>query len=201
MYGRALAGDRTFRGSSPAVTAPIAIMLDVLRYTLAADFVVKASRCICRQRVVDGVAVVAATEMRITVVDLHVSDAHRDDLHDRLQRDEVDRRLVDLDVAVLHPGLVVVTRRQIAGEGHANARRELRVQVYVRGRVVEAEAYVRELIRVHAVDDVRCRRVAVRQVLNLRGKPRAEVELESGELDTRILRGLEALRPRLSCGR
>ena len=41
------------------------------------------------------------------------------------------------------------------------------------------------------LDDVRRRGVAVRQVLDLRRERRAEVELEAGELDARVLRGLE----------
>ena len=85
----------------------------------------------------------------------------------------------------------MVPRRQVAGQRDADAGRELRVQDEVRRRVVEAEADVGELVGVDAVDHVRRRRVAVRQVLDLRGERRAEVELEAGELDARILGRLE----------
>jgi hypothetical protein len=81
------------------------------------------------------------------------------------------------------------------GERHPDAGSELRVQIQVRGRVVEAEPDVLELIRVDAVDDVRRGGVAVRQVLHLRGERGAEIELEARVLDTRRLRRLEDVQP------
>ena len=111
------------------------------------------------ERVVDGIAVVAAAEMRVTVVDLEVADPHRHDLEERLQRREVDRRLVDLQVSVLHPRLVVMAGREVARQRDADAGCELGVEREVRRRVIEAEANVRELVGVDAIHDVRCRRV------------------------------------------
>ena len=143
------------------------------------------------ERIVDRVAVVAAPEVRVAVVDLEVAYAHGHDFHQRFQRREVDGRLIDLNVAILDPRLVVMPRRQIAGERDPDAGCQLRVQVQIRRRIVEPESDAGELVRVDGAHDVGRCRVAVRQVLELRGERRAEVQLEAGELDARILRCLE----------
>ena len=115
--GPRCSGVRTVPRSSPAGHRAHRDEAVQLQVDLAADL--RRERIhdvVADERVVDGVAVVAAAEVRVTVVDLHVADAHRGDLEQHLQRREIDRRLVDLDVAVLHPGLVVVPGRQIAGQ-------------------------------------------------------------------------------------
>ena len=66
---------------SPPVTAPIAMTLAGLQVDLAADLGgERVHDVVADERVVDRVAVVAAAEVRVAVVDLHVADAHRRDL-------------------------------------------------------------------------------------------------------------------------
>ena len=159
---------------------------------LAADLRRKGvHQIVADERVVDRVAVVAAAEVRVAVVDLHVPDAQRHVLHHVVERPNVDRQLVDQQETVLDPGLVVVPRREIAGQLDADASCQLRVQVQIRGRVVEPETDVLQLVRVHAVDDDRDGGVLVVQPLHLRGKRRAEVDLEAGVLDPWRLRRFE----------
>jgi len=76
---------------------------------------------IADEGVVDRVAVVGAAEVRIAVVDLGVADPERHKLHQLVERLDVDRRGVDQQVAVLDPGLVVVTGRQVGRRRDADA--------------------------------------------------------------------------------
>jgi hypothetical protein len=63
------------------------------------------------ERVEHRVAVVRAAEMLVAIVDLHVAGSDRDVLHHVVQDRVVDRRVVDLQVAVLDPRLLVVAGR------------------------------------------------------------------------------------------
>ena len=129
--------------------------------------------------------------MRVAVVDFHVTDPQRHLFHEPIERRPVDGRFVDLHVAVLDPGLVVVTRRQIAGHRDPDARRELRVEIEIGGRVVEAKSDRGQLIRVDPAHHHRNRRIRVREVLHFRGECRADVELEIAERRTGDLGRLE----------
>ena len=91
-------------------------------------------------------------------------------------------------------------RREIAGQLHPDAGRQLRVQHGVGGRVVEAEADVGQLVRVDAIHHVRRGGIAMRQVLHLRGERGAEIELEALEFDARVLGRLEDVQPALVGG-
>ena len=79
--------------------------------------------------------------MKVTIVHFEVPDLHRRELHDVVQDREINRRFVDLDEAVLDPGFVMVTRREVARELDADALGKLRMQVGVGDGVVEAVAH------------------------------------------------------------
>ena len=75
--------------------------------------------------------------------------------------------------------LVVMARGQIRGQGNADPGRELHVQVQVGGRIVEAGAYLDQLIGIHAVHQPGCCVVAVIERLHLLRESRSPVEPES----------------------
>ena len=96
---------------------------------------------------------------RVTVVDLEVADLERRVLHDALEQRVVDRRIVDEEVAVLHPRFLVMAGREVRRHRDADPWGDLRVDVQVRDGVVEAVADRDELVRVHAVRDAPASRV------------------------------------------
>ncbi len=81
----------------------------------------------------------------------------------------------------------MMTGRQIRRHLHADAVGELRMQIEIRRRVVEAVADLDQLVGVDAVHDVRLGGVLVPQPLELRRKRGAEVHPEPFVFDAGLL--------------
>ena len=72
------------------------------------------NQIVFHEGVVERCAAVRSTEVGVTIVDLHVTDADREILHKIVQRIHTEEaEIVKLDVAALDPRLVVVTRGQV----------------------------------------------------------------------------------------
>ena len=147
------------------------------------------------ERVADRVAVVSATEVSISVVDLELAGTDRHVLHDVVERLPIDRRSIDEQIAVLDPRLIVMASRRVAGHGDTNAGCELTVQIKIRGRGVRSMSDPNQLIRIGrdtcCGDENRSRGVAVVEALELLRERSAPLELESVVADPFILGGFE----------
>ena len=187
-----MSGDVTWPCTSPPVTPSIAIARAGADIRFGADLGGEVIEdVVADERIEHRVAVVAAAEVRVAIVDLEMSDAERRVLHDVIEQRIVDRRRVDEQIAVLDPRLLVMARREVRRHRDADARGDLGVHVEIRDGVVEAVADPDELILIDAVDDDGVRVVVVIEALELLRERAAEREREAVERHLIFLRRLE----------
>jgi hypothetical protein len=127
--------------------------------------------------------------VRVAVIHLEVAGLQGDVPHQRLEHGDVEGRVVDEQVPILHPRLVVMPRRQVRRERDADATRELRVEVEVGDGVVEARTDRHQAIGGTRRDGVG--RVLVIEPLELLGERGTDLELRSVEGRGIVLRRLE----------
>src|SRR6185503_16524736 len=113
-----------------------------------------------------------------------------------------ERRCVNEEESILHPRLVVMTGREEACHRHANSLCQLCAEVQVCNGVVESMTNLNELVGIRGLaigsrDHLGIRGIAVIESLELLSECSSEIDLESGEGDAFILRGLENVQPTL----